>query len=91
MLDLAGYKVLTANDGESAAQCPRALPGDIHLILTDVVMPRLSGHQLAEEFRTRFPKTKVVYMSGYTDQAIFNRGVLDAGTPSSVSPSHRPP
>jgi PAS domain S-box-containing protein len=81
MLDLAGYNVLTANDGESALSVREHYQGDIHLLLTDVVMPRLSGHQLAEEFRTRFPKTKVVYMSGYTDQAIFNRGVLDAGTP----------
>ena len=79
-LGAAGYKVLTAADGDEALLKSAAHAGDIHLLLTDVVMPRMSGRVLAQELSKKRPTVRVLYMSGYTDDAIFHHGVLDAGT-----------
>ena len=79
-LESAGYKVLTAADGDEALMKSAQHAGDIHLLLTDVVMPRMSGRVLAQEVGKTRPTVKVVYMSGYTDNAIVHHGVLDAGT-----------
>ena len=78
-LEAAGYTVLIAASGEEAlAACARR-PGKIHLLLTDVVMPRMGGGALAQEIIRTRPTLKVLYMSGYTDEAIDHHGVLDAG------------
>ena len=78
-LDAAGYRVLTAASGDEALLIFAEHVGDIHLLLTDVVMPRMSGRALAQELTKRRPTLKVLYMSGYTDDAIVHHGVLRRG------------
>jgi two-component system cell cycle sensor histidine kinase/response regulator CckA len=74
-----GYRVLAAQDGMEALQVAQEHEGPIHLLITDVVMPRLSGKALADELRSSRPQMGVLYTSGYTDNAIVHHGVLDEG------------
>jgi PAS domain S-box-containing protein len=78
-LDGAGYKVLCAADGDEALLKSARHAGDIRLLLTDVVMPRMSGSVLAERLSKARPSLKVLYMSGYSDEAIVQHGVIQAG------------
>jgi two-component system cell cycle sensor histidine kinase/response regulator CckA len=75
-----GYRALVARDGADALELNRQHTGQIHLLLTDVVMPQLSGPDLAERLRKRRPEMKVLYVSGHTKQAIANHGLLTEGT-----------
>ncbi|MFC1643254.1 response regulator, partial [Myxococcota bacterium] len=77
MLLAAGYRVLTAGHGTEALQLSDVHPGPIHLLITDVVMPRMSGRQLALVLTQRRPNMRVIYTSGYTDNALAQHGVLD--------------
>jgi two-component system cell cycle sensor histidine kinase/response regulator CckA len=75
-----GYHVLEAADGVEALQLMRENRTPIDLLLTDVVMPGINGRVLAERLAPRYPKMRVLYMSGYTDSFIAGHGVLEAGT-----------
>src|SRR5437588_817846 len=76
----AGYHVLEAKHGPEALILGRRHSGAIHLMLTDVVMPQMSGRELAEQLTLLRRDMKVLYMSGYTDDAIVHHGVLEEGT-----------
>ncbi len=79
VLERQGYTVLEAPNGEAALRLGAKHRGPIHLLLTDVVMPELSGRQLAEQLAALRPAMRVLYTSGYTDDAVFRHGVLEAG------------
>jgi two-component system cell cycle sensor histidine kinase/response regulator CckA len=80
ILAAAGYAVMTAADGDEALRICAQHPGPIHLLLTDVVMPGMSGRALADELSKTRPALPALYMSGYTDTAIVHHGVLDTET-----------
>ncbi|MGH7714240.1 MAG: response regulator, partial [Gemmatimonadaceae bacterium] len=79
VLHRCGYHVLEATDGESALALGAEHKGPIHLLLTDVVMPRMGGRALAEHFAKLRPDARVLFVSGYTDDAIAHHGVLEPG------------
>ena len=78
ILSEAGYKVLDARSGDEAIRLCRDYNGPIDLLLTDVVMPETSGKEVAELLHQLRPSARVLFMSGYTDEAIVRHGVLDA-------------
>ncbi len=69
-LESVGYRVFTAADGEQGRLMAEQLQGPIHLLLTDVVMPKRNGLELANQLRGLFPELKVLFMSGYADNAL---------------------
>jgi DNA-binding transcriptional MerR regulator len=77
ILGSQGYTVLNAQNGEEALRIGKEHKGPIHLLLTDVVMPGMSGWDLGKRLRPMRPEMKVIYMSGYTYNAILQHGVLD--------------
>jgi len=79
MLEQHGYRVLHAGHGEQALEVLRDHKGPVDLLLTDVVMPKLGGKDLADEVRVLHPGIRVIYMSGYTEGAISRAGILGEG------------
>ncbi len=79
-LTARGYTVLEAHHGNDALRICEHYAGAIHLMVTDVVMPEMSGRELADRLARIHPTMKVLYMSGYTDNAVVHHGVLDLGT-----------
>ena len=76
MLSNLGYKVLEAEDGQEALAICKKCNGDLHLLLTDVVMPRMNGGELYQNLKACCYPIKVLFMSGYTDQDIVDHGVF---------------
>jgi signal transduction histidine kinase/ActR/RegA family two-component response regulator len=80
ILQMYGYTVLAAGHPAEALRLGQQHEGSIHLLLTDVVMPGMSGRELADRLAPRHGAMQVLYMSGYTDEAIVRHGVLAEGT-----------
>ena len=75
-----GYRVLEAANGEEALRVAEGLDGEeIHALVTDIVMPRMGGIELAERFKAEHRDTKVIFMSGYTDKAVFDYAAPEPG------------
>jgi PAS domain S-box-containing protein len=79
-LESKGYKVLEAENGEAALQIVATHSGKIDMLITDVVMPGMSGRELSARLCASCPQTKVLYLSGYTEDAIVHEGVVDPDT-----------
>jgi len=79
-LESKGYKVLEADHGEAALQLAADHASEIDILITDVVMPGMSGRELSARLCATCPHTKVLYLSGYTEDAIAHEGVLESGT-----------
>ncbi len=79
MLENQGYTVLAANSPNAAITLAQEHTTEIHMLLTDVVMPEMSGRELADYMLALYPQLRCIYMSGYTSDIIAHRGVLDEG------------
>ncbi len=79
MLKQLGYKVLAANTPGDAISLAWGYAGEIHLLITDVVMPEMNGRELSGYLMSRYPALKSLFMSGYTANVIAHQGVLDEG------------
>ncbi len=80
MLRRGGYTVLEAGDGEEALAVAERHAGRIDLVVTDLVMPRMSGRELAASLATLRPDARILFMSGYTDEAVIRHGIQEPGT-----------
>ena len=78
ILQKLGYQVLTAASGEAAIEIGRSYAGQVALLLTDVVMPNMSGRQVADALLQIRPGLKVLFLSGYTENTVVHHGVLDS-------------
>ena len=79
ILELQGYRILEAENGIEALRVSEEHGGQIHLMITDVVMPKMGGKEVADRLQPLYPQMKVIYMSGYTDNSIAHHGILAPG------------
>jgi two-component system cell cycle sensor histidine kinase/response regulator CckA len=79
LLESAGYTVLDADAPHKALSIVQSTPGPIHLVLTDMVMPRMNGQELAKRIALLKPEARFIFMSGYLDQAMGDEGTLEPG------------
>ncbi|MEZ4706294.1 MAG: response regulator [Caldilineaceae bacterium] len=79
VLETGGYTVLEAHNGPAAIAMAQQYANRIHILVTDLIMPRMSGRQLADYLTQTRPEMRVLFMSGYTDEAVVNHGVSQAG------------
>jgi PAS domain S-box-containing protein len=79
ILEMQGYRILETSNGDDALLACERRKGPIHLMLADIVMPGMSGSELAKLLEPLYPEIKILYMSGYTDNAIVRHGVLEKG------------
>ena len=79
VLARAGYAVIEAADGEAALRACMETRGPIHLVITDMLMPLMGGKELAQQIRLRYPEARILFMSGYTEDAARQRRFLEAG------------
>jgi two-component system, cell cycle sensor histidine kinase and response regulator CckA len=80
ILEQSGYRVIEAGGGEEALAVAGGLEGPIHLLLTDVVMPGMNGGELARKLGESRPKMKVLFMSGFSPEAVVTNGKLHPGS-----------
>jgi two-component system cell cycle sensor histidine kinase/response regulator CckA len=81
ILESYGYHVVEAKDGAEALRLTEEHPTEIHLLLTDVILPGMNGKALSEHMRVLLPKLRVIFMSGYPEDVISRRGVLEQDVP----------
>jgi CheY-like chemotaxis protein len=79
VLSEAGHRILAAADGRAALELATEYTGAVDLLITDVVMPEMSGPDLASRITPLRPSVIVLYMSGYTDHALLHRGAIEQG------------
>jgi len=79
-LEQLGYKVLSASTPEKAIQLAKDSSNRIELLLTDVIMPRMSGRELSQKLQEMIPDLKILFMSGYDAEIIARQGILEKGT-----------
>jgi CheY-like chemotaxis protein len=80
VLELLGYRVLRASNGQEGLRvADECKGGGIDLVITDVVMPRMSGKVMAEWLKATYPEIKVLFTSGYAEEAVADQGVFEAG------------
>jgi two-component system, cell cycle sensor histidine kinase and response regulator CckA len=79
-LEAKGYRVFEGESGEAGLAVANGFDGNIDLIITDVVMPGISGRELVEQLAKSRPTAKVLYLSGYTEDAILSDGSIEQGT-----------
>ena len=85
-LELHGYRVVEAVDGRAAVEMLESLGGGVDLVITDAVMPELSGRGLGEIIRARWPEIPVIYMSGYPGKEVVDRGLVSPDAPFVAKP-----
>jgi two-component system, cell cycle sensor histidine kinase and response regulator CckA len=78
ILQDCGYTLLEARDGPEAEQLARQHQGRIDLLVTDVILPRMGGREIAERLAGMQPSMKILFLSGYTDDAVVRHGILEA-------------
>jgi CheY-like chemotaxis protein len=79
LLEREGYRLLSARSAEHAEEIAGVYPDDIQVLVTDVVMPGMTGPQLAERLKPRHPAMRVLYVSGYRHDALDQKGLLGRG------------